>query len=222
MKPIVMAILPDSYWVRYVTYLPMRETWIKKQEGKQPMFANRFLLYDFVNKECVSGKTLQYLEFGVYSGESIKYFAGINSDSASKFIGFDTFTGLPEDWMCALSITVKGRTFDTGGKHPETDDERISFVQGMFQDSLPAFLENFRQSSNQLVVHIDCDLYSSTLYVLTSANYFLVPGTIIIFDEFYSVMHEFRALDDYCSSCMRSYDVIAATDGFAQIAIRMR
>jgi O-methyltransferase len=74
----------------------------------------------------------------------------------------------------------------------------------------------------QLIIHNDSDLYSATLYVLTCANSIIVPGTVIIFDEFYSVMHEFRALEDYCASYMRSYEVIAATRNHVQIAIRVQ
>lgn len=58
--------------------------------------------------------------------------------------------------------------------------------------------------------------------MLTRANNIIKPGTIIIFDEFYSVMHEFRALEDYCSAYMRNYSVIAATRNHLEIAIRIQ
>jgi len=177
-------------------------------------------MYDFINREIIGNKTIQYLEFGVYRGESIKYISSINSDVASRFIGFDTFEGLPEDWI-EFSRIVKSKTFSTNGVVPQTDDERVSFVKGLFQETLPAFIREYR-TCGQLVIHNDSDLYSATMYVLTYANDIIVPGSIIIFDEFYSVMHEFRALEDYCSSYMRVYDVIAATNNHAQIAIIMR
>ena len=183
------------------------------------MFLNRFLLYDFLNKDIISGGPIQYLEFGVYKGETIKYFANINSNIDSRFIGFDSFTGLPEAWQEPTG-TMQANTFDIGGKMPQTTDGRISFVKGYFQTSLPGFLQEY-QAVHPLVMHIDCDLYSSTLYVLTLSNHLLVPGSIVIFDEFFSVMHEFRALEDYCSSYMRDYTVVATTKGCGQIAIRM-
>ena len=201
--------------------MPMLRTWLREHQGKYPVFESRTLLYDYINNEVLAGKPVQYLEFGVFQGESIMYFAGINTDAASRFVGFNTFTGLPDKWRYRLFHTLDRKTFDTGGQVPETDDKRISFVKGLFQESLPPFLEDCR-TSNQLVINIDCDLYSSTLYVLTSANRLIVPGTIIIFDEFSSVMHEFRALNDYCSSYMRNYEVLAATSGHGQIAIRMQ
>src|ERR1700751_1219420 len=38
------------------------------------------------------------LEFGVCNGYSIHQFASMNTNQSSKFIGFDSFEGLPEDW----------------------------------------------------------------------------------------------------------------------------
>jgi len=215
----IYTVVPDSYWVSYAAYLPKFQSWRKSHKGKNPIFHKKEDLYDFVNREIIQGKAMQYLEFGVYKGETIKYFSGINSDPGSKFVGFDSFSGLPEDWI-EPSGSIKRKTFDTGGTIPETDDQRISFVTGYFQDSLPGFLKGYR-TTNQLVMHIDCDLYSSTLFVLTTASPIIVRGTIIIFDEFYSVVHEFRALDDYCSAYMRKYEVLAGTNGYGQVAIRM-
>ena len=75
------------------------------------------------------------------------------------------------------------------------------------------------------MIHNDSDLYPSTLYVLSRCNDLIQPGTIIIFDEFSSVLHELRALEDYCSAYRRDYTVIGATkspaDYYAQVAIRM-
>jgi len=141
----------------------------------------------------------------------------------SMFYGFDTFTGLPQAWENFTGSRDKN-AFDVGGKYPQIDDERVSFIKGMFQDTLPEFLKNYN-SNRQLLIHNDSDLYSSTLYVLTAANSIIVPGTIILFDEFSSILNEFRALEDYCSSYIREYEVIAATisphDYYSQIAIRM-
>jgi len=165
LKNIILTLMPDSDRLRFLAYRPMLETWRKKFKNKYPIFMKRTEMYDYINKEVVNGKSIQYLEFGVYKGSSIKYFASINSDYDSTFLGFDTFTGLPEDWV-EFSRTVKSNTFDTGGEIPQTDDKRITFIKGMFQDTLPAFLSEYK-AENQLVIHNDSDLFSSTLYVLT-------------------------------------------------------
>ncbi|MEJ2496910.1 MAG: TylF/MycF/NovP-related O-methyltransferase, partial [Sulfurovaceae bacterium] len=91
------------------------------------------------------------------------------------------------EFIAKAARTVKKETFTTEGHMPSVNDDRVSFVKGLFQDSLPGFLKTFKPDK-QLVIHNDSDLYSATLYVLTYMNNYLVPGTIIIFDEFYSVL----------------------------------
>src|SRR5262249_40332260 len=141
---------------------------------------------------------IDYLEFGVYKGESLMKWAALNSKLGSRFHGFDTFTGLPEDWH-KFSKTVKERAFDVGGAVPKVADKRISFYKGLFQETLPSFLKDY-SGGRSLVIHNDCDLYSASLYVLTQIDQIAKPGTIIIFDEFPSLLHEFRALEDYCAA----------------------
>lgn len=213
-------MLPDSELLRFIGYKPKLEAWRKSRLAHCPAFDTRLSMYDYINRELVRNEPMQYLEFGVYKGETIKYFAGINRHPNSRFVGFDTFTGLPEDWISSIR-KVKRSTFDMGGEPPHSDDERISFVKGLFQDMLPGFLATYKPTG-QLIIHNDSDLYSSTLYVLTYANDIIVPGTIIIFDEFYGVLHEFRALEDYCASYRRKYEVVAAAEHAAMVALRMQ
>lgn len=219
-KRMLLTMLPDSELLRFIAYKPKLETWRKHRLAHCPAFDTRLAMYDYINRELVGNGPIQYLEFGVYKGETVKYFAEINKDPNSKFVGFDTFTGLPEDWISSIR-TVKRATFDTGGEAPHSEDVRISFVKGLFQDTLPGFLKRYKPTG-QLIINNDSDLYSSTLFVLTYANDILVPGTIIIFDEFYSVLHEFRAFEDYCVSYRRSYEAVAAADRGGTVAVRMQ
>lgn len=218
-RRLILICLPDSDRLRFLAYKPSFETWKKRHSGTHPVFAKREEMYDFVNREIIGPKEMLYLEFGVYKGESLLHFAGIHANPASRFVGFDTFEGLPEDWT-EFSRTLKTNTFSTDGQLPTTDDERVTFIKGLFQETLLPFLRE-HSSNPQLVIHNDSDLYSATMYVLTRANDIITPGTIIIFDEFYSPLHEFRALQDYCASYMRTYEVVAAADEHGKIAIRM-
>ena len=105
------------------------------------------------------------------------------------------------------------------------NDERVEFRKGLFQGTLPDFLNQYN-SDNQLVINIDADLYSATLYVLTAAHSIIKPGTIVIFDEFSSVLHEFRALEDYCSAYMRDFEVVCVAESkntyFAHVAVKFK
>ena len=221
-KKIFSKLMPDSSKLRYLSYLPKLETFRKKHTEKYPIYEDRYKMYEYINA-VVENKAIVYCEFGVFKGASIKYWANVNINENSKFYGFDTFTGLPQVWE-QFTASMDKHAFDVDGEYPQIDDKRISFVKGMFQNTLPKFLDGYN-NKYPLIIHNDSDLYSSTLYVLTAANSIIIPGTIIIFDEFSSILDEFRALEDYCSSYLREYEVIAATksdtDYFTQVAVRM-
>jgi O-methyltransferase len=183
-----------------------------------PIFAGRDEMYVHLNGSRFHGgqTPIDFLEFGVFRGESLRKWCGLNSQPESRFFGFDSFEGLPEDWIPGWP---KG-TFSIGGKPPDSRDPRVQFVVGWFQESLPPFLASFKPQ-NQIVIHSDCDLYSSTLYCLTTINRFLPRGTIIIFDDFHDPIHEYRALSDYSSAYRRNFRIVAATAKFRQAVIEL-
>ena len=223
-KQILSKIVLDNTQIRYLIYLARFEKWRKSRIESFPFFDDRYKLYDYLNEKIIKNETISYLEFGVSKGESLKHWTDINQNPQSKFWGFDSFVGLPEKWE-VFTTTIDKSSFAVNGEPPDLKDERITFVKGLFQETLPDFLKNFK-SSGRLVVHNDADLYSSTLFTLCQCNDILKPGTIIIFDEFSSVIHEFRAWEDYCASFMRDYVVIGATKSpdtyFNQIAVEMK
>jgi hypothetical protein len=114
---------------------------------------NTFITLSPLHDEVCGGTAIDFLEFGVCTGHSIRFWSQINRDPQSRFIGFDSFEGLPEDWTRNYP---KG-SLDVGGAVPQIDDERVSFVKGWFQNTLPGFLNGFTPRS-RLVVHSDSDL----------------------------------------------------------------
>jgi hypothetical protein len=173
-------------------------------------------LYQHVSDVAIGGAAVDYLEFGVYEGWSIGQWARLNRHPESRFVGFDTFTGLPEDW----NAMRRAGAFDVQGAAPRQDDPRVSFVAGLFQATLVGFLRSF-EPRHQLVVHLDCDLYSSTLFCLAALDRHMPRGTIVVFDEFYDVLHEFAAYRDYSAAFMRTWSGIAYTPQYVQVAMRL-
>ena len=221
-KIVLSKILPNSERLRYLVWLPKLDQFNQNFGKKGKFIKSRNQLYNYVN-QVVQNQEITYCEFGVFKGASIKYWASLNTNVNSRFIGFDTFSGLPENWDNFTGGLEKG-FFDTKGKSPIVDDSRVSFIKGLFQDTLPGFLENYN-SNKVLVINIDADLYSSTLYVLTSAHKIIKKGTIIIFDEFSSVLHEFRAFEDYCQAYSVKFEVLASSKTeksyYAHVAVRI-
>ena len=163
-----------------------------------------------------SSKAFDYLEFGVFEGDSIRQWCALNANANSRFFGFDSFEGLPEDWH---SGKRKG-AFSTDGRIPQIADHRVSFVAGWFQKTLRGFMASYHPRS-QIVIHIDCDLYSSTLYCLTTLDPVITPGTLLVFDDFFDALHVYRALTDYCSAYVRQYRLLARSHELGQVAIAM-
>ncbi len=222
-KRLLSQAIPDSKRMQILCWLPRLQTWRRLHAARCPMFDHRFKMYEWLNQSIIGNGAMTYLEFGVFQGDSIRRWSELNTHGDSRFWGFDTFTGLPEKWEMFSGPLADG-FFDVGGNFPQIKDGRVKFVKGLFQQSLPSFRGTF-QESGQLVVHIDADLYSAALYVMTYMNDSLKPGTILVFDEFSSILHEFRALEDYCAAYMRKYEVLAAVrspvDYYSQIAIRL-
>lgn len=168
-------------------------------------FAAKSALYDLV-RTSLGDQPITYLEFGVYRGWSLFEIAKRFSHTASRFVGFDSFTGLPERWK-----DMDKGTFDRRGQPPPATDDRISFQTGWFQDTLPAFLENNEPLDNRIVlVHFDADLYSATLFVL-SVLWMNIPSYYFVFDEFMS--DEIVAFSDFISAFPVRYELLAQTNG---------
>lgn len=173
-------------------------------------------MYNYLQKTVLEDAPIDYIEFGVADGSSMRSWCSLNQHSKSRFWGFDCFTGLPEDWR---TDHPKGK-FNRGGVPPNIADPRVQFHVGLFQDSLPDFLDSYRPS-NRVVIHNDGDLYSSTLYTLTMMERFISPDAVLIFDDFWDALHEYRALRDYSAAYRRPFKIIAAAHRFSQVAVTM-
>jgi O-methyltransferase len=181
-------------------------------------FADRKELYGAINKR-LGDVAITYLEFGVWKGETLAAWTKINTSPDSRFHGFDSFEGLPEDWGHAFGTTKKG-AFSADGILPEIPDKRVSFYKGWFQNTLRPFLAETKLF-HPIVLHNDSDLHSSTLYTLSTLDPLLQAGDIIIFDEYEGAAHEFLAWQQYQRAFMRSAKCIAMSDQWTQAAFVM-
>ncbi len=178
-------------------------------------YDKRYSIYRFLIQEEALTNPIQYMEFGVCEGHSFKWWVNANSDADSTFHGFDTFEGLPEDWG-----DFKAGDMSVGSNFPKVEDGRAKFYKGLFQDTLPDFIKN-EISSKRKVIHMDADLYSSTLYVLTSLAPYLKPGDVILFDEFNVPQHEFLAYLNFTQSYYIKLQPLAALNNYFFVAFKV-
>jgi O-methyltransferase len=116
-------------------------------------FDSRKEFYSHLNNEVLKNCAIDYLEFGVFQGESINFWRTINLSEDSRFYGFDSFEGLPENWR----ESQKKGAFNADGNIPKIDDQRVSFIKGWFDKTVEEFAARFRPK-NRLVIHLDADL----------------------------------------------------------------
>jgi len=188
--------------------------WLRRH--KAPHYSSRYALHLAVFEGYVEGD-IDLLEFGVWEGKSLTDFSQLTESDGSTLYGFDSFEGLPHgagDW--------KAGQFGVDTM-PKFEDPRVTLIKGWFQDTLPDFIEHHLavwgspQTDRQLVVHIDCDLHSSVMFVLSTLDRLLEPGSIIFFDELSVAEEEFRALIDWSDAFMRNYRVLGTFNKLGRI-----
>jgi len=153
----------------------------------------------------VHDKQVLYLEFGVFRGASMRYWSSALKHPKTRLHGFDSFEGLPEDFDVDGPY-VKG-TFDVGGEIPQIDDSRVQFFKGWFDEVLPTYQ---LPDHEVLVIVLDADLYSSTLYVLRHLRPFITPGTFIYFDDMSRPDHEPRAFREFMKESGLGFRLVSA------------
>lgn len=136
--------------------------------------------------------------------------------------GFDSFEGLPEEWVPSRP---KGH-FATDGNLPKVNDNVI-LLKGFFDSSLPDFKNtDYYQSKDSIAfLHIDCDLYSSTLTVLNELKDKIKPGTIILFDEYFNYTgwqhHEYKAFQEFMKDFDHDYEYECYHNMFTQVGVKI-
>jgi len=156
------------------------------------------------------------LEFGVSGGVSLKLFCEALPDR--RVYGFDSFQGLPEDWY----LTTKKGAYAYAAEDLTVPPNGV-LVPGLFEDSLPKFLEGFAGPVS--MIHIDSDVYSSAVTVLRHVRPLIAPGCLIVFDEYMNYAswrdHEFKAWREFVSAHAVRYEYIGYTRRGFQCAVRV-
>ena len=220
-----LLLRPLSGALQFAANFGRLASWISNKGKEAPFndffklkrdYPARVKLHEFVAERYNLGtQKIHYLEFGVASATSFKWWLARNGNPDSVFFGFDTFEGLPEAWG----------TYSKGAMSfglPDITDPRAHFYKGLFQDTLYGFLKNYEEDESALrVIHLDADLYSSTLFALTMLAPYLRAGDLLFFDEFNVPNHEFAAWEAFIKSYYFEYEVVGAVNNFYQTGFRL-
>ncbi|MBU9763067.1 class I SAM-dependent methyltransferase [Mycobacterium sp. TNTM28] len=150
------------------------------------------------------------LDLGVWIGWSTR----LTSDASHRTVhGFDTFSGLVEDWQVDDQMVIKSGTFslteplaqrlmpDTGvtldeDGIPAALGRKVQFVKGMTYDTLDPFLAAHPGAPISLF-HMDLDTYESCLHALEACKDRFVEGSILVFDEYLVTNAEMQAFYEF-------------------------
>lgn len=172
----------------------------------------RWCLENYVDTEKFA------MEFGVASGDSL-----IEIAQYMDVVGFDSFQGLPEDWRPGFEKGAFSVVDDEISAHVEEillrakgnnrgAHRKLEIVTGMFAETIPEVVHGScsdvvkEHGLNKVnLVHIDCDLYSSTKTVFDEIGPHLRSGAVIVFDEWHGYStgnpedHEQKAFKEFVS-----------------------
>lgn len=187
-----------------------------KKYFKSSIFLEETKIREYsILKALENNKDNLFLEFGVFQGKSINFFA--KKIGTKKIYGFDSFVGLNEDW--GGTEYPKGY-FDLKGKLPKVENNVI-LIKGKVQDTLREFIKE--KNIKISFIHIDLDTYESTKFVLEELKKYLTSGSIILFDELYNFsgwdVGEYKALQEVFEE--KDYKFLAFSKDGSQAVVQI-
>ncbi len=150
------------------------------------------------------------LEFGVYKGTSfvrlLSFRELLESKNSRKVVGFDAFGKFPDD----LELNSDKKfvdNFEAAGGFGISKEELSShlntkgisnyeLVKGDIRETIPAFIEN-NPSLKIALLHIDVDVYEPTKIILENLWSKVVPGGVLMLDDYGTVEGETKAVDEF-------------------------
>jgi O-methyltransferase len=177
---------------------------LRKAAGQSPSpleTAIQFAVYNDVRGD--------YLEFGVYTGSSFAhawhyyqaFWEGFRqrnkvADPAMgrrRFFAFDSFEGLPATdqselpphWRGQAAMSYSQANFLNSIEQAGVNPADVIAVPGFFDKSLTDAVRQEHSLTAAAIVHVDCDLYESTVPVLNFIRPILADGCTIVFDDWF-------------------------------------
>jgi O-methyltransferase len=177
--------------------VPIMSQIIRRDARSTTFFAG----LDYVNYERIPGDVV---EFGVFTGLSLAEFAkGHSFDEkgmARRFVGFDSFVGLPP----SAEAHARWRPSDCAVNHswhpmipvgaPVTPEVTLNLFAACGLEPPALHIGPFEDTIGRVVpsvypaialAHFDCDLYESTRDALALASPAFQDGAMLMFDDWF-------------------------------------
>ncbi|HVE43984.1 MAG TPA: TylF/MycF/NovP-related O-methyltransferase [Gammaproteobacteria bacterium] len=197
-----------------------REIWRNFQLYTRRVFLKRFLAHYELYQKVVNLPG-DIVELGVYRGSSLMTWANLleirnMGDRHKKIVGFDNFKGFGDfdekDGIEKPEVGKKAGGFDSTEFESQLRDvisiydedrfipykPRVHLVKGDIEKTIPEYLQE-NPGMRICLLHFDVDLYKPTKVALEHMWDLVVPGGVVIFDE-YAIPPwegESRAVDEF-------------------------
>jgi O-methyltransferase len=190
--------------------LRVRANWIAHKYRPFTMIPKNVFVDNLMLASLVSQLPGCVVECGVWRGGMIAGIAEVLGADRHYYL-FDSFEGLPAAkeidgptalrWQadkkspvyhdnCAAAVEYSKRAMRM------SPAERVTFVEGWFAESLPGFVPK----ENIAVLRLDADWYDSTMQCLDALYPHVVPGGVVIIDDYYTWDGCAKAVHDYLSA----------------------
>jgi hypothetical protein len=189
MSPALLTVLKDLTILGQIAAASSSVRWLHRHADDATLYERRTGVIDHALQNLAVGGDI--LEFGVFKGAVTRYIVPRAGDR--QYHAFDSFRGVPK----AMSLTVAQHSFNLDGSVPDLP-QGVIVHDGWFSDTLPVYRRKYM--APVALAYIDCDLYESVETVLAKIQDRLVPGSILIFDDWYNFpnweRHSYRALKE--------------------------
>lgn len=235
LQKVANALRFERFWTEKIANDPraLVVPTFNKKIGKHPIWN---VAINWIYDNAPAGLVI---EFGTNNGGWLKYFVD-RLPATIRLCGFDCFEGLPEAWDSLPAGSIKGfgapvalwddqpemrqRIIDDAARgvaFPTPPQPNVRIESGLFSEALPRYLKDERLDDLRLV-HFDADLYTSTRPVLDTVCGRLKHRYLILFDELYSVNHEFKAWCEFLALYkLTDWRVLAASADGSQVLIEV-
>jgi hypothetical protein len=187
-----LRLLPRIPLADYRDWGKVRLLWRVKPYTVMPYsrLANIYELSRFLNKEGLAGS---FVECGVMNGGSAGIIASLAHGKAPRSVWlFDSWEGLPEPGehdidfrgekgQKGIALGSEARVRDLLFQRLRLSPERIHMMRGWFQNTVPVCRE---QIGAIALLHLDCDWYESLQFCLETLYDLVVPGGIVVVDDY--------------------------------------
>jgi O-methyltransferase len=178
-------------------------------------------------ERCIDLSSGCYVECGTWHG-GVSFAVMQLETSLRDFHFFDSFAGLPrateKDGAIAMADqaarrlwydnnTADAAEFASNVERFRRTEQSVSITKGWFQDTLP----KFPAGKNISLLRMDGDWYDSTMCILRNLFDQVVPGGLVIIDDYYDWDGCARAVHEYLGETSASDRLHEAPGHFAYL-----